>query len=231
MFIIPVMDLLNGHVVHAKHGDRAHYQPLQSALTDGSNPLTVAAALLKHYPCQHLYIADLNAIQKLPGHHLEVIKQIAQQHPDVSLWVDAGIANQPTLKLWAGHHFNLILGSENFSSLDNFLEISAMLNKQFILSLDFMPHGYQGPEALIQNSQYWPEKVILMTLAKVGSQSGTDLKLISQFAQYAEQFELFAAGGVRNLNDLKSLKDMGVKGALVASALHNGQIKSSEIVL
>ncbi len=225
------MDLLNGHVVHAKHGDRAHYQPLQSALTDGSNPLTVAAALLKHYPCQHLYIADLNAIQKLPGHHLEVIKQIAQQHPDVSLWVDAGIANQPTLKLWAGHHFNLILGSENFSSLDNFLEISAMLNKQFILSLDFMPHGYQGPEALIQNSQYWPEKVILMTLAKVGSQSGTDLKLISQFAQYAEQFELFAAGGVRNLNDLKSLKDMGIKGALVASALHNGQIKSSEIVL
>jgi len=225
------MDLLNGHVVHAKHGDRAHYQPLQSALTDGSNPLTVAAALLKHYPCQHLYIADLNAIQKLPGHHLEVIKQIAQQHPDVSLWVDAGIANQPTPKLWAGHHFNLILGSENFSSLDNFLEISAMLNKQFILSLDFMPHGYQGPEALIQNSQYWPEKVILMTLAKVGSQSGTDLKLISQFAQYAEQFELFAAGGVRNLNDLKSLKDMGIKGALVASALHNGQIKSSEIAL
>ncbi|MEK9824944.1 MAG: HisA/HisF-related TIM barrel protein [Methylotenera sp.] len=231
MFIIPVMDLLNGNVVHAKHGNRAHYQPLQSALIDGSNPLAVATALLKHYPCQNLYIADLNAIQKLPGHHLEVIQQIAQQHPDVSLWVDAGIANQHALELWAGHHFNLILGSENFNSLDNFLEISAMLNKQFILSLDFMPHGYQGPTALIQNSQHWPEKVILMTLAKVGSQNGADLKLISQFAQQAEQFELFAAGGVRDIHDLKLLKQIGIKGALVASALHNGQIKPSEIVL
>ncbi len=224
------MDLLNGHVVHAKHGDRANYQPLQSRLINGSNPLAVATALLKHYPCQHLYIADLNAIQKLPGHHLEVIQQIAQQHPDVSLWVDAGIANRHALELWAGHHFNLILGSENFDSLDNFLEISAKLNKQFILSLDFMPHGYLGPSALIQNSQYWPEKVILMTLAKVGSQNGTDLNLISKFAQYAQQFKLFAAGGVRDLNDLKLLKDIGIEGALVASALHNGQIKPSEII-
>jgi len=224
------MDLLNGHVVHAKHGDRANYQPLQSRLINGSNPLAVATALLKHYPCQHLYIADLNAIQKLPGHHLEVIQQIAQQHPDVSLWVDVGIADRHALELWAGHHFNLILGSENFDSLDNFLEISAKLNKQFILSLDFMPHGYLGPSALIQNSQYWPEKVILMTLAKVGSQNGTDLNLISEFAQYAQQFKLFAAGGVRDLNDLKLLKDIGIEGALVASALHNGQIKPSEII-
>lgn len=225
------MDLLNGHVVHAKHGDRAHYQPLQSALTDGSNPLTVAAALLKHYPCQHLYIADLNAIQKLPGHHLEVIKQIAQQHPDVSLWVDAGIANQPALKLWTGHHFNLILGSENFSTLDNFLEISTQLHQPFILSLDFMPQGYQGPPELIENTRYWPKKVILMTLAKVGSDTGVDVKLLQRFASYANEFELFAAGGVRDSTDLKCLKEMGIQGALVASALHSEKIKPDELVL
>lgn len=225
-----MIDLLNGKVVHAKRGDRAQYQPLQSPLIDSCDPLTVATALLSSYPCRDLYIADLNAIQKLSGHHLEVILQIARQHPNVSLWVDAGIANPEDLQQWSGHHFNLILGSENFSSLDNFLEISAMLDKQFILSLDFMQHGYQGPLALIQNTQHWPEKVILMTLAKVGSNSGIDHNLISRFAAYTNQFEIFAAGGVRDINDLKLLKDIGIKGALVASALHNCQLKPSEII-
>lgn len=231
MFIIPVIDLLNGKVVHAKYGNRAQYQPLQSPLVDSCEPLAVAAALLARYPCQHLYIADLNAIQRIPGHHLEVIQQIAHQHPDVSLWVDAGIASQQDLERWSGHHFNLILGSENFSTLDNFLEICTQLHQPFILSLDFMPHGYQGPPELIENTRYWPKKVILMTLAKVGSDTGVDVELLQRFASYANEFELFAAGGVRDSTDLKCLKETGIQGALVASALHNGKIKPNEITL
>lgn len=231
MFIIPVIDLLNGRVVHAKHGDRANYQPIQSPLCSSSDPLAVANALLTHYPCDHLYIADLNAIQKLTGHHLDMIQQIARQHPHVSIWVDAGIANLQDLNMWSDHHFNLILGSENFSSLDNFLAVSSKLNKQFVLSLDFMPQGYQGPPALIENPQYWPDRVIVMALSKVGSSSGLEVALLEQFKVYTAQFEIFAAGGVRNLDDLKFLKKIGMQGALVASALHQQAIQPDEIQL
>jgi phosphoribosylformimino-5-aminoimidazole carboxamide ribotide isomerase len=41
---------------------------------------------------------------------------------------------------------------------------------------------------------------------------------------------IFAAGGVRNMEDLLTLKQLGVFGALVASALHNGRIKSADIM-
>lgn len=64
-----------------------------------------------------------------------------------------------------------------------------------------------------------------MTLAKVGSNSGIDIDLLEQFKEYAEQFKLFAAGGVRDVHDLKLLKAMGMQGALVASALHNQTIE------
>jgi len=47
MFIIPVIDLLNGKVVHAKYGNRAQYQPLQSPLVDSCEPLAVAAHYLR----------------------------------------------------------------------------------------------------------------------------------------------------------------------------------------
>jgi phosphoribosylformimino-5-aminoimidazole carboxamide ribotide isomerase len=224
MFIIPVIDLLNGVVVHAKHGDRANYQAIQSQLTSSNDPLVVADALLTAYPSQHLYIADLNAIQKTGTHHLPVIHQIAQQHPQTKLWVDAGIADLQDITTWSGHHFNLILGSENFKSLENFQKVSLSLNRDFVLSLDFMPHGYQGPAELLASTEHWPVDVILMSLANVGSNTGMDLRLLERFEHHVNKFNLYAAGGVRNHEDINTLKKMGIHGTLVASALHSKQL-------
>ena len=50
MNIIPVLDLKAGQVVHAKHGNRQNYLPIQSALSDSSEPLTVVRALQSLYP-------------------------------------------------------------------------------------------------------------------------------------------------------------------------------------
>lgn len=224
MFIIPVIDILNGVVVHAKKGERSRYQAIQSQLTTSSDPLEVAKALLEYYPFQHLYIADLNAIQKTGVHHLSLIQKIAQQHPRTKLWVDAGISNLKDLTTWSGHHFNLILGSENFTSLENFEKVSLSLNADFVLSLDFMPHGYQGPAELLTSTQHWPTDVILMSLASVGSNAGMDLELLERFRQHVNKFNLYVAGGVRNIEDINTLKIMGIYGALVASALHSKQL-------
>jgi phosphoribosylformimino-5-aminoimidazole carboxamide ribotide isomerase len=57
--VIPVIDVLNGVVVHAKRGERATYQAIRSQLTHSSEPLDIVAALLDVYPFQQLYIADL----------------------------------------------------------------------------------------------------------------------------------------------------------------------------
>jgi len=39
----------------------------------------------------------------------------------------------------------------------------------------------------------------------------------------------YAAGGVRDVDDLIMLKEMGLKGALVATALHRKQISKEAI--
>ena len=90
MQIIPVIDLLNGAVVHAQQGQRHTYQPIKSLLTHSSKPLDIVAALLNVYPFSQLYIADLNAIQQ-SGDNFNVIRTIAQKFPQLKLWIDAGI--------------------------------------------------------------------------------------------------------------------------------------------
>lgn len=229
MQIIPVIDLLDGTVVHARKGDRKNYQAIQSSISKTSKPLDIVSALLEFYPFQQLYIADLNAIQKFGNNNFAEIISISQQYPNLKLWIDAGIGDISELALWNDRNFNVILASENFSDLDNYLNVKAHLSSDYILSLDFMPDGYRGPPELLINTQCWPDNIILMSLAHVGANQGTNLELLNQFKEYATQFNLYAAGGVRNLDDLTMLKQAGFHGALLASALHTRKILTDEI--
>lgn len=231
MQIIPVIDLLNGVVVHAKKGDRQNYKAMQSLLTHSSNPLAIIAALLEYYPFQHLYIADLNAIQGLNNDHknVEVIQSITQHYPKVRLWIDAGLTHKTALDHWCNRNFNVVLGSENFSDLEHFLDVSNPLHPNWVLSLDFMPNGYQGPATLQENTQYWPKDVIMMSLANVGANAGVNTELLEKFKQYATHFNLYAAGGVRGMDDLTILKQAGIHGALIATALHQKQLSYSQL--
>ncbi len=232
MQIIPVIDLLDGVVVHAKRGERQHYQPINSLLINSSKPLDIVAALLDYYPFQQLYIADLNAIQKLGGlykSNYKIVESIAHQFPNLKLWIDAGISNLTELNIWNKLHSNLIFASENFSGMGNFISLKNQQGSDFVLSLDFMSTGYQGPTELLQDSAYWPNDVIVMTLANVGANLGVDASLINKIIRCSAGLNVYAAGGVRNPDDLLELKNIGVHGALIATALHQKQLSYQQL--
>ncbi len=230
MHIIPVIDLLDGTVVHAKRGARANYQPIKSLLTASSKPLDIVTALLDLHPFTQLYIADLNAIQKLSGNNFEVIAAIAARFPKLELWLDADFSHIDDLKNWRHLNVRPILGSENFAHLDDYLAIK----DKHVLSLDFMPasqqqSGFQGSLELLENAQIWPQDVIVMTLANVGTNQGANGELLQEILNRAAGKNVYAAGGVRGLGDLIALKNMGIHGALVATALHELQISADVI--
>ena len=43
-----------------------------------------------------------------------------------------------------------------------------------LLSLDFRGDAFQGPPELLARPELWPERVIVMTLGRVGSGAGPD---------------------------------------------------------
>ncbi len=232
MQIIPVIDLMYGIVVHAKQGDRKNYQPIQSQLTTSHQALDIVAALLDIYPSEKLYVADLDAIQKTDGIHrnnYSVIADIRNRYPDLEIWVDAGISNAAELNVWGSSCVRLVIGSESFAKLDHYLVIKESLQDHFILSLDFMPQGYQGPLELLENPAYWPQEVIAMTLANVGANVGVNTSLLNHIKKRAPQTNIYAAGGLRSLEELNQLSKMGIKGALVASALHQKQLTKAHL--
>ena len=233
MQIIPVIDLLDGVVVHAKQGARHQYLPIQSQLTQSHQALDIVAALLDIYPFEQLYIADLNAIQKTDGNYCNnysVIAEIKQRFHSLNIWVDAGIGSTKDLDIWNMSGVNLVIGSENFTQLADYLVIRDLLQDHFKLSLDFMPQGYAGPIDLLENTQHWPKEVIVMSLANVGANLGVNTALLNSIQQRAPHTHIYAAGGVRHIDDLTSLQAMGIRGALIASALHQKQITQAQLL-
>ncbi|MFM2396166.1 MAG: hypothetical protein RLZZ434_748 [Pseudomonadota bacterium] len=230
MQVIPVIDLLNGEVVHAKKGLRQTYQPMHSPLCSSSDPLTVVAAIMAMHPFKQLYIADLNAIQKLPNKtrsNYASIAQISHAYPELELWLDAGFQHSADLLKWQTLNVSIILASENFHDMQDYLALSQQ--DEFILSLDFFSDGFHGPKALFKQTEDWPERVIIMSLSDVGANQGFNKARLVEIMQSNKGSRLYAAGGIRDEQDLLSLKALGVHGALVASALHNQQISGASL--
>ena len=63
MQIIPVIDIRNGSAVRAVAGERSQYRPLESRLTDSTEPAEVLKALQREFGFTHCYVADLDAIE------------------------------------------------------------------------------------------------------------------------------------------------------------------------
>ncbi|WP_459993134.1 HisA/HisF-related TIM barrel protein [Methylosoma difficile] len=222
MKVIPVLDLKDGVVVHARCGNRALYQPINTPLCASADVFLVLAAFLELYPFDTFYLADLNAITG-QGDHRALISEVLAKFPGITFWVDCGYQR------YQAHPTNYlpVLGSECFSNTQ--LSELAEFKNQFVLSLDFGNDVALGAADLFTDCRHWPETVIIMTLARVGSHQGADCEKLATYCQAYPNKKFVAAGGVRNIEDLLALKKIGVKHALLASALHSGAVKSDEI--
>jgi phosphoribosylformimino-5-aminoimidazole carboxamide ribotide isomerase len=223
MEIIPVLDLKAGHVVHARQGQRDRYQPIVSSLSPSSVPRDVLASLLRLYPFAKVYIADLDAIEQKGGHARD-IGELARQYPAIEFWLDDGGAAPAALR--GADNIRPVIGSETMHHTDALRPRNAAA----ILSLDFRGADFLGPPDLLDEPSLWPERVIVMTLARVGSGAGPDLERLAMMKRRAGARRLYAAGGVRDAADLEALRRAGAAGILVASALHDGRLSPADLV-
>jgi phosphoribosylformimino-5-aminoimidazole carboxamide ribotide isomerase len=223
--IIPVIDLKDGVVVHARQGQRDRYRPIESKLCRSSDIYDVIRAFLSLYDFTDFYIADLNALCN-QGNHDGLINEVLKSFPDNRFWLDRGYRQLEQLINQRGNSLP-VLGSESYSE-DTISEIEASRDN-CVLSLDYSLTGELGAKRLFYDQNYWPESVIIMTLARVGGNTGPDLQLLQEFCLKYPDKNFIAAGGIRNRQDLHDLQQIGVKSALVASALHSGAIDGNDI--
>ena len=227
MDIIPVIDIRDGIVVHARGGERANYQPLKSLLTQSVKLEQVIDDLLAWYPFKQLYIADLDAIEQ-KQHTPQQYQHLIDTFPQLSLWLDAGITEMSAYSYYPmSPQLRLVLGSETLTDLQ--LLKAPHVRQQSILSLDKKSGSILGSEEIAKEPAYWTQTCIAMSLDNVGTDKGPDFDWLKSLMKEQECVKWYAAGGVRDEADLSQLAQIGATGVLVASALHTGKLGRSTI--
>lgn len=235
--LIPVLDLLGGQVVRAMAGKRNAYRPIVSALCHSSDPLAVARCLCAHCGASQLYVADLDALM---GAKVQTawLRALLQGLPALQeLWVDAGFADADAAAallqaLGADGGVDAarvvpVFGSESLQSraaLARCMDPARPWGARAVLSLDRRDGQRLDAAGCWDTPALWPQRVIVMTLERVGSNAGPDLQTLQQVQQLAPQAQLVGAGGMRSAADLALAGRAGASAWLVASALHDLQI-------
>ena len=232
--VIPVLDLKDGLVVHARAGKQAHagkraeYRPIATPFGPPHDAIAIARALLGITFSPTLYIADLDAILGR-GHNFDVCRDLSNAFPGTALWIDAGFSDVSDCAFWLPLGATLVIGSETVASLEAWDNIRGSFGQNIVLSLDFDEQGLRGPRAVVADPALWPDRLILMSLGLVGTEKGPDLQRLKETLRLAGDRSVFVAGGVSGLDDIAQVADGGARGVLAATALHSGAVTQKEI--
>ena len=227
--LIFVMDLLDGLVVHAKRGERARYKPIDrfSSLVSSSDPRRIIQELNP----REVYIADLNRLMNT-GDNRAILKELRTRAADTRVMLDYGISSLEDLKEAneLGIADNFVLGTET-TSLE-LLEEAVKSDIRVSVSVDLLNNEVLtrderlkiDPLLVIKKLNEYPvQDVIVLDLDRVGTKSGIDFDFLARAVACSEH-AILCGGGVRSTEDIAKMEEIGVKGALVATALHDGSI-------
>ncbi|RLG33211.1 hypothetical protein DRN97_05605 [Methanosarcinales archaeon] len=226
--LIFVMDLLDGVVVHAKEGEREKYQPIHlfSSIINTSDPVQV----IEEIKPVEVYIADLNRVMNT-GSNKDIIKEIRNKNRKTRIMIEYGIRGLYDLKEAAEAEIadNIVLGTETASmdllarasksDISGDISVSIDLFNKEVLTNDMKMK--LDPLLLIKALNEYPIRdVIVLELDRVGTKSGIDFDFLARAVEFSEH-NILCGGGVRSSEDVRKIEEIGVKGALVATAVHD----------
>jgi phosphoribosylformimino-5-aminoimidazole carboxamide ribotide isomerase len=241
MLIVGVIDVLDGRAVHARGGHRDQYQPIRSVAgmtISGGDPVQLARAYVERLGVRQLYVADLDAIGGRPLQDALVARVVALGAP---VWVDAGVSSAERARQLAGLNVNrVIVGLETLTSWTALDDVCVAIDGTRVgFSLD-LRNGVpvisgnmrrdDPPHAIAARAAgCGVGTIVVIDLARVGSSTGVDRGLIQDVRAAAPGVTLAAGGGIRGVEDLEALADLGCDAVLVASALHDGRIGLADV--
>ena len=212
MDLVLAMDLKGGLVVHGKRGERSTYRPL----TWGLSPTAEPVAYLSIMRPRSLYIADLDRITGGGSHDQEIFSCARMVS---TCYVDRGCSSPEDYL--EGENIMNVVGTETAGE-------DLTRYPSSILSLDIrngrvIPGNRMPSQVLREVEDLSFHGYLILNLGAVGTRKGLQSAELSLFRAATAKPLLFG-GGIAGAPDLDLLASAGFDGAVVATAVHTGQI-------
>lgn len=234
MHIIPAIDIIDGKCVRLTKGD------YNQKTEYNNNPLEVAKEF-EASGIKRLHLVDLDGAKAKKVVNLAVLESIAQ---NTNLTIDFGGGVQSTEDLNAVFQAGasqITGGSIAVKNEALFTEwIEEFGGQKIILGADVINehiaiHGWQESserhifDFLDHYLAKGLEYVICTDVSKDGALQGTSNQLYQDIMDKFPTIKLIASGGVSKIEDLQTLEEMKVYGAIVGKAIYEKRINLTDL--
>lgn len=231
MILFPAIDLLGGKVVRLYQGDFEKKQEF------GDDPIAFAKQF-EQAGATHLHVVDLDGAKAGNPQNFGVARQIAEE---TGLFVElgGGIRDAAAVRRCISAGIDrVILGTSALRNPVFAQEMVAQYGDKIAVGVDARD-GFVAVEGWLSTSEVESisfcaemhrrgvKHIIYTDISKDGTGTGTNLEAYRKLAEI-EGLEVTASGGVTTLDDIAALRDMGLYGAILGSALYKGSLKLDE---
>jgi phosphoribosylformimino-5-aminoimidazole carboxamide ribotide isomerase len=234
MRIIPAIDIIDGKCVRLTQGDYAQKKVYNE------NPLEVARTF-EAADLKYLHLVDLDGARAGKVINWKVIESITA---NTGLHVDFGggiktddeitrlfsagvkqvnlgsiaVKNRNLVQTWIGAYGadKIILSADVKNekiAISGWLEDSSIAIEDFVT--DYLNKGIQY--------------ITCTDISTDGMLSGPNVQLYSKLLETFPAIKLIASGGVSGMEDLETLKQIGVDGVIVGKAIYEGRVDIEEL--
>lgn len=239
--LVPSIDLLGGACVRLQQGS------FETATHYDQDPLIVA----KRYQeagATFLHVVDLDGAKAQIPMQISIVSAIVRE-TNLKVQIGGGIRtlSQAMAYIDAGAE-RIVIGSLAVTDPISTVKIIELLGPEHItLAFDFWTdtdgelrpavHAWtrfedKSPAALFEKYLNYDALQYLCTdINRDGQMSGINAQFYRQLLRYCPASNLFASGGVRNLEDLKTAKDLRLAGLIIGKALYEKRFTMEEALM
>lgn len=233
MYILPAIDLYDGKAVRLYKGD------YENMTVYSDDPLSVARDF-EAAGAEYIHMVDLQGAKDGTCPNFDTVAAVAA-NTNLKVEIGGGIRSEETIRRYidAGVH-RVILGTAAITDWDFFSDMVAKYGEKIAAGADCRD-GYVAIKGWLETSAVTCHEfcgkldaigvktLICTDISKDGAMQGTNREL---YADLATQFKMniIASGGVSTMDDIRSLRDMGLHGAIVGKAYYIGAIDLKEAI-
>ena len=233
MLIFPAIDILGGKAVRLYKGD------YNQVTVYSDRPWEIAQTFIEK-GCKAIHIVDLDGAREGSAVNMDVVRKIAQ-YPEIVTEIGGGIRNQDTVQRYLDAGVSrVILGTAALENTAFLKEVLKKYGQKIAVGVDLKDgkvavKGWleksdkDGLEFLKELEDMGVRTAIVTDISKDGAMKGTNLELYKRIVSEVSM-DITASGGVSALEDVRTLKEIGVYGAIIGKAYYTGAIRLEDAI-
>lgn len=233
MIILPAIDIIDGKPVRLYQGD---YDKKEIV----ANSVVETAMSFQNSGSEYIHIVDLDGAKKGEVVNKELIIKLAKELT-IPIEVGGGIRTYETAKyLLENGVGRVILGTSAIEDKDLLIKLVEEFKEKIAVGID-CKDGYAFGRGWLEGSklnyidfskemeEIGVRNIIFTDISRDGTLEGPNLEMLEKLSKEVN-IDITASGGIKDIEDIRSIKDLGLYGVITGKAIYSETLSLEEAI-